>query len=285
MMIIADSGSTKCDWKILDGGREVGALNTMGFNPFFHDEKLISETLRKEQELTRVARHVHEVWFYSAGCSGPELNGIVERGLRTLFANASITVEHDVLGAALAACQGRPGIACILGTGSNSCYYDGCTTSEVLPSLGYILGDEGSGSYYGKRLLRDYLYLEPMPDGLRAGLMEKGHDKRAVLEALYKRPNANVYLASFMPLIAEYRHTGYVQEMIREGMVDFLQRHVCCFADFAEVPVSFVGSIAFVFQDILRDVAQNMGITVGNIEKSPINGLVKYHLSRIALKD
>jgi N-acetylglucosamine kinase-like BadF-type ATPase len=285
MMIIADSGSTKCDWKILDGGREVGSLSTMGFNPYFHDEQLIGDTIGLQALLRTYADRVREVWFYSAGCSGPELNSIVERGLRTLFAKAAIVVEHDVLGAALAACQGRPGIACILGTGSNSCHYDGRTTTEVLPSLGYILGDEGSGSYFGRQLLRDYLYMEPMPEGLRAELVQKGHDKRSVLEALYKRPHANVYLASFMPIIATYRNTGYVQDMIRGGMADFLKRHVCCYPDHREVPVCFVGSIAFLFQDILGEVAQPMGIQVGNIEKNPIDGLVRYHLSRAGRAD
>jgi len=279
MMIIADSGSTKCDWKILDGDREVGSLSTMGFNPYFHDETLISNTIRSQALLYKYADQVSEVWFYSAGCSGPELNRIVERGLRTLFVKATIVVEHDVLGAALAACQGRPGIACILGTGSNSCYYDGHTTTEVIPSLAYILGDEGSGSWYGKQLLRDYLYLEPIPEGLRQELMEQGHDKNSIREALYMKPHANVYLASFMRLLTKYRDTEYVDRMIHAGMREFLLRHVCCFPNYKEVPACFVGSIAYFFQDILRDEAQKMGITVGNIEKKPIDGLVQYHLS------
>lgn len=279
MILIADSGSTKCDWKILDGDREVGSLSTMGFNPYFHNETLINTTIKAQALLYKYADEVSEVWFYSAGCSSPELNKIVERGLRTLFAKAVIHVEHDVLGAALAACQGQPGIACILGTGSNSCYYDGLSTSEVIPSLAYILGDEGSGSWYGKQLLRDYLYLEPIPEGLRAELIEQGHDKSTIRESLYMKPHANVYLASFMKLISKYRDTDYVQNMIHAGMREFLTRHVCCFANHKEVPVCFVGSIAFFFQDILRDEAQKLGITVGNIIKKPIDGLVQYHLT------
>lgn len=278
MILIADSGSTKCDWKLMDGITEIGSVSTMGFNPYFHSEAIISATLKAQRLFTLNAEKITEVFIYSAGCSSPELNRIVEKGLRAVFSKAKIVVDHDVLGAALAACQGAPGIACILGTGSNSCFYDGKTTYEEIPSLAYILGDEGSGSWYGKQLLRDYLYKEPIPAELRAELEAQGHDKDSIMENIYMKEHANVYLASFMKTISKFKHTEYVQQMIHDGMRAFLLRHVCCFPNHREVPVNFVGSIAYYFQDILKAEAELLGITVGNVIKKPIDGLVEYHL-------
>lgn len=278
MILIADSGSTKCDWKLMDGDREVGAVSTMGFNPFFHGEAIISSTLKAQALLYKYSEQITEVYIYSAGCSSPELNKVVENGLRAVFRKAKIMVDHDVLGAALAACQGEPGIACILGTGSNSCYYDGLGVYEEIPSLAYILGDEGSGSWYGKQLLRDYLYKEPIPAELRQELIDQGHDKKSILENIYMQPHANVYLASFMKTITKYRDTEYVDTMIHDGMRAFLLRHVCCFKNHQEVKTNFVGSIAYYFQDILIEEAKKLNITVGNVIKKPIDGLVEYHL-------
>lgn len=280
MILIADSGSTKCDWVLLDGEREVGSVSTMGFNPYFHSESIISTTIKAQGMLYKYADQVTDVFFYSAGCSSPELNRIVEKGLRTLFVKANILVDHDVLGAALAACQGNPGIACILGTGSNSCYYDGNDVYEEIPSLAYILGDEGSGSWYGKQLLRDFLYKDPMPAELRQELIDLGHDKNSIRENIYMKPHANVYLASFMKLISKYKDTEYVQQMVHAGMREFMKRHVCCFKNYRDVPTNFVGSIAYYFQDILKEEAAKLDITVGSIIKKPIEGLVEYHLKR-----
>ncbi len=280
MILIADSGSTKCDWKLMDGADEVGAVSTMGFNPYFHSEAIISATLKAQRLFTDNADQIEEVFIYSAGCSSPELNKVLENGLRPVFPKAKIMVDHDVLGAALAACQGEPGIACILGTGSNSCYYNGETIYEEIPSLAYILGDEGSGSWYGKQVLRDYLYKEPIPVGLRRDLEAAGHDKNSIRENIYMKEHANVYLASFMKTISKYRDTDYVQNMIHDGMHEFLFRHVCCYKNHKQVPVNFVGSIAYYFKDILEEEAQKLGITIGNVIKKPIDGLVEYHLKR-----
>lgn len=278
MILIADSGSTKCDWKLMDGEKEVGAVSTMGFNPYFHSEAIISATLKAQRLFTQNADAITDVFMYSAGCSSPELNKVLEKGLRAVFPKANIMVDHDVLGAALAACQGEPGIACILGTGSNSCYYNGETIYEEIPSLAYILGDEGSGSWYGKQVLRDYLYKEPMPSELRRDLEEQGHDKDSIRENIYMKEHANVYLASFMKTISKYKETAYVKQMIHAGMSEFLLRHVCCFKNHKQVPVNFVGSIAYYFQDILKDEAGKLGVTIGNVIKKPIDGLVEYHL-------
>lgn len=262
----------------MDGEAEVGAVSTMGFNPFFHSESIISATLKAQRLLTDYADNITDVFIYSAGCSSPELNKVVETALRTVFTKANILVDHDVLGAALAACQGEEGVACILGTGSNSCYYNGESVYEEIPSLAYILGDEGSGSWYGKQVLRDYLYKLEMPEGLRQKLVDQGHTKDSILDNIYMQEHANVYIASFMKTISEFRDTDYVKNMVHEGMRAFLVRHVCCFEKHKEVPVNFVGSIAYYFQDILKEEAEKLGITIGSVIKKPIDGLVEYHL-------
>ncbi|MFC2176354.1 hypothetical protein ACFLR1_05235 [Bacteroidota bacterium] len=280
MILIADSGSTKCDWLLLDGKRQVGSISTMGFNPFFHSEAIISTTIKAQDMLYKYADKVTQVFFYGTACSSPERNRVVEKALKSNFKTASIYVNHDVRGAALAACQGEPGIACILGTGSNSCYYDGEDVYEEIPALSYILGDEGSGSWYGKQVLRDFLYKEPtMPEELRQELINQGHDKSSIFESVYKEAHANVFLASLMKTISKFRETEYVSNMIHAGMREFLVRHVCCFSNYKEVPTSFVGSIAFYFKDILKEEADKLGIKLGNVIKKPIDGLMEYHLS------
>ena len=277
MILVADSGSTKCDWVLLDGENRVAELSTMGFNPFYHDVDFIVDALRKEAVFVSNSQNVSAIHFYGAGCSSPERNETIEEALTAVFARAKIHVGHDVLGAAIAACQGKTGIACILGTGSNSCYFDGNKTSEVLPSLGYILGDEGSGAWFGKQLLTDYLYKESIPSALKNELLSKGFEKSSILENVYMKPHANVYLASFMKIIANHRETEYVQNLIGSGMKAFLERHVCCFDNYKEVPTSFVGSVAFHFQDILKIECDKLGIQFGNVVQKPIDGLVAFH--------
>jgi len=277
MVLIADSGSTKCDWVLLDGKSRMTELSTMGYNPFYHATGFIVDTMRREEVFASNSEKVTEVHFYGSGCSSPERNITIENALSSVFVNAKIHVGHDVLGAAIAACQGKPGIACILGTGSNSCYFDGKQTSEVLPSLGYILGDEGSGAWFGKQLLTDYLYNESMPAALKAELLLKGFEKGSILENVYMKPHANVYLASFMKIIANHRQTEYVRHLIGSGMKAFLERHVCCFDNYREVPTSFVGSVAFHFQDVLKIECEKLGIQFANVVQKPIDGLAAFH--------
>lgn len=277
MILVADSGSTKCDWVLLDGESPVAELSTMGFNPFYHDELFISDIINSEPVFVANAKNVSTIYFYGAGCSSPDRNKTIEEALISIFVNAQIKVGHDVLGAALAACQGKAGIACILGTGSNSCYYNGAQTSEVLPSLGYILGDEGSGAWFGKQLLTDYLYKEKVPPALKSELLLKGFEKDSILENIYMKPHANVYLASFTKILGNHLETEYVQSLIGSGMRNFLERHVCCFHNYQEVPTSFVGSVAFHFQEILKAECYKLAIQFGNVVQKPIDGLVAYH--------
>lgn len=278
MILIADSGSTKCDWMLLQGQTTVFDLNTMGFNPYFHDETLIVNMLRQEAQLMAHADKVRHLYFYGAGCSSPELNQVVRGALQILFPHADVHVGHDLEGAALATYQGVPQIACIMGTGSNSCFFDGKEVHEEVPALAYILGDEGSGSYYGKRLLADFLY-KRMPAHLHASFEEDyALSKDIVMENVYMRPHANVYLASFMKFCTRHLADPYIRDMVRAGMLEFLGTHVLCFQNCRQVPVNFVGSVAYYFEAALRECAAELQLKVGRVVKKPIHGLVEYHM-------
>lgn len=278
MILIADSGSTKCDWMLLDAGKTILECPTMGFNPYFHDAEIIETALHDRKDLMAYASRVSQVFFYGAGASSAELKTIVRTGLKAVFVNAKVHVGHDLDAAALATYDGVPHIACILGTGSNSCFFDGESIYEEVPALAYILGDEGGGSYYGKRLLADFFY-KRMPVHLAAQFGVKYNmNMKTMVDKVYTEPNANVYLASLSKFCSDHRKEAYIRDMIQEGMQKFLDIHVTCFANHKLVPVDFVGSIAYYFEDQLRATAERMGIKVGMIVKKPILGLVNYHL-------
>ena len=281
MIVVADSGSTKCDWIIVDPETgERTETNSKGINPFFHNEIDIANEVFKNATLRNAGPKVTHVFFYCAGGSSKELQSRVERGLHIIFKDSIIKVDHDLDGAAYATCDGKPGIACILGTGSNSCYFDGKKIHEEVPALAYILGDEGSGSFYGKKLLRDYFY-KLMPETILNSFEAEFHpDKDVVFERVYMKPHANVFLASFMRFCSEHRDNQYIKDMITEGMYEFLNYHVCCYKNYRDAPVHFVGSIAYYFEEILMAHCNNLHIKVGLITNKPVDNLVKYHLEK-----
>ncbi len=280
MILVADSGSTKCDWLIADGNDRI-PTKTMGFNPFFHAQSLIEAEIARNDVLMQHKDNIDAVYYYGAGCSSPERNTILERALATHFRNATDwVVAQDLNGAAHSTCApGEKGISCILGTGSNSCYYDGEKVIEELHALGYILGDEGSGSYYGKQMLSAFLY-KRMPAELAEDFEHTyGATRENIFYHIYNQPNVNVYLASFMKFVSRHKEHPYFQKMVYEGMAHFADVHITCFENYKEVPVHFVGSVAYHFQDILSRVAQNMGFTVGKVIQKPIMPLAEHHLS------
>jgi len=278
MILIADSGSTKCDWQAVEGSEKTLYTTTKGINPFFHDEKTIESFVRVNDDLIKVSDQVSHVYIYCAGGSNTELNKIVEAGLKRVFSNAKVEVEHDLLGAAYSTYSGTPAITCILGTGSNSIAFDGENIKEMVPALAYILGDEGSGSFFGKRLLSDYLY-HSLPHEMDEVLRnEMKITKDDILENVYMKPYANVYLASFMKFIHRFKGSEYMHKILVEGMEKFLKIHVMCYENHKEIPVNVIGSVGFYFQDELRLAAKNLGFEITNICKKPIDGLVKYHI-------
>lgn len=278
MIIVADSGSTKCDWVLVSSNGDEISTKTMGFNPFFHSSEFIVEELSKNPVLTQYKDDLTAAFFYGAGCSSDERKLLIENALRRVFPNLTeCKVEHDLTGAAIATAGDQAGIACILGTGSNSCFWDGEHAMEIRPALGYVLGDEGSGSYFGKKMLVDWLY-DRMPEGLYSKFTEEYNlSKEKIFKSVYNEPHANVYLASFMKFASEHKEHKYIKQLIYKGLASFISTHVWCFTNFREVPVHFVGSIAYYFKEQLELVAFNHNFTVGKVVKRPVLSLARYH--------
>jgi len=279
MILIADSGSTKCDWALIDDkGARLGNFQTMGLNPYFHTPDVIEEALKANSDLYKIAADVKSIYFYGAGSSTDEMCAIMRTGLERVFINADILVDHDLLGSAMSTYDGEPCIACILGTGSNSCYFDGKDIYEEVPSLAYILGDEASGSYFGKILLQEYFYKKLPADLAKAFEDSHAPSKDEIISRVYREPNANVYLANFMKFIGEHRDHPHVKNWVTKGMIHFIEIHVKCFANWNQVPVHFVGSIGHYFHDCLEKAAAHTGIRLGRTIRKPIDGLVDYHV-------
>ena len=278
MMLIAESGSTKTDWVLVKNGVSYKRYKTMGYNPFFHNETIIYNSLKQDREIQSIFKDIDKVYFYGAGCSSPELNSIVEKALSRVFTKASVNVDHDLLACALATYEGEPSISCILGTGSNSCMFDGQKLTEEVPALGYILGDEGSGSYYGKILLTDYLY-HKLPVDIRNNFDKTFKLTKAdIFDNVYMKPHANVFLASFMRFISSMNDHPYVDKMIKNGMMHFIENHVHCFDNYQNMKAHFIGSMSYIFKNQLEYASEKMNINLGSIIRKPIDNLVDYHI-------
>ena len=283
MILIAESGSTKTDWVLVNDQNDITMFKSMGFNPFFHSSEFIAEKIKENVEFYNASKNVERLYFYGAGCSSNEMNQIVKSGLSLVFPNSLITVDHDLLACALSTYKGEPAISCILGTGSNSCYYDGQTLREEVPAIAYILGDEGSGSYYGKKLLRDYLYNQ-LPSSIKEDFEDQfGSSKSDIFENVYLKPHANVYLASFMKFLNRHYHHNYVIDMIQNGMNEFIKIHVCCYPEHKTVKTHFIGSISKIFEKELKSAAENNGVILGDIIQKPVDNLVNYHLKHVKI--
>jgi len=280
MILIADSGSTKTDWRLLKQGKIIASFQTIGLNPFFKTSKEITQVLQAiVQKHIPSLDEVQTIYFYGAGCSSIPKNQLVLKAFRQVFApTTTIHIQHDLLGAAIALCGNQKGIVSILGTGSNSCVFDGKKITQEQVSLGYILGDEGSGATIGKQLITDYLY-GVLPDYLSQSFKEKYNlSKEYILDRVYKEPLPNRFLASFMPWISEHIATeAYLQYLVKSAFTDFIQKHILAYQESKELPLNSVGSVGFYFQQQLKEVAKEQGIAIGNIIKSPIDGMVKFY--------
>jgi glucosamine kinase len=277
MILIADGGSTKTDWRLIKEGREYKQIQTSGFNPYLVGSDEIEEILWKELQPYIDNNAVSEVYYYGAGCSTPVKTMLVENAFEKIFINARIYISHDLLAAAHALCGDEEGIAAILGTGSNSCYYDGKDIIDGIFSLGYFFGDEGSGAYLGKQLLTAFLHKE-LPEEIEQKFSEKyPMSRESMLDAVYTKPAPSRFLASFSNFINDNRSHPYIYNLIAEAFRAFYKYQVCCYAKHKDVPVHFVGSVAYHYRDILSNVGLEFGITTGKFIKAPIDGLVEYH--------
>ncbi len=276
MKVIVDSGSTKADWKFLSGEEET-SLHTMGFNPVFHSSDQIEEEVNKAFKGIIDLEQEAEIYFYGSGCWDKKRKVIIENGLKRVFTNAKIDVHHDLLGAARATCGNEPGISCIIGTGSNTCLYDGKDVIDNVTNLGYLCGDEGSGTHLGKKLIRHYFYRE-LPKALEEELeVFVGGGKQKILDTVYDGTPPNVYLASFTRFMSEHVDHPFIQRILYRSFAEFIDRHVRKYHGHLRLPVHFIGSIAYVFQDMLKIVLTERTMQPGIFIKQPIDNLVAYH--------
>jgi N-acetylglucosamine kinase-like BadF-type ATPase len=289
MILIADSGSTKTDWCISDDSGNHEIISTIGLNPFFQDTEECLGVI--QNELLPAIRKVdptsiEDVHFYGAGCSSEDKCAVLERAFQKVFTNALIRVDHDLLGAARALCGHAPGVAAILGTGSNSCYYDGKDIKKNITALGYILGDEGSGSYIGKRLIKDYLDHE-VPASIRKKFdAEFGYTKDQLLDEVYMGDLPNRFLASFAKWIMEMTgEESYAKEIVRDSLMDFLNKHICKYDQHKDVPLNVLGTIGYLNRETLKDLCKSKGIQLGKVIKSPIMDLIQYHMPMVDRAD
>ena len=278
MIAIVDSGSTKSDWIVLEKeGEEVFRTNTIGFNPYFIDTKDIIKELNNNESLMEISGNLTHIFFYGAGCSATHLNKVVEDALKDVFPNANAMVDHDLLAAAYAAYNGRPAVVCILGTGSNSCYFDGNSLREETPSLAFILGDEGSGNNLGKRLLQAY-FLKKMPKHLSRAFDERyGLTLRDLSDNVYKNKFANKYLASFSRFVADHKYEPFIQKLVYESLREFFLNQVLPYPEARNSEINFIGSVAYYYEETLKTVAAEFHLSIGVVVRKPIDSLVQYH--------
>lgn len=275
MILIADSGSTKTDWCLVENGENILRFQTRGTNPFFQTEEEILEEI--ETGLLPGLKGVEpsSVHFYGAGCAFPEKNEIIRRAV-SRHLPVPVEVGSDLLAAARALCGDRPGIACILGTGSNSCQYDGKEIVKNVSPLGFILGDEGSGAVLGKLLIGDVLKDQLPPALKELFLSQYGLTPALIMDRVYRQPFPNRFLAGFSPFILEHLDEPAVWELVTRSFLAFFTRNVKQY-DYFDLPVHLAGSVAWYYQTVLKEIAFDLGIRLGTIIQSPMEGLIRYH--------
>ncbi len=278
MIAIIDGGSTKCDWVILeDSGSLHLKTTTLGFNPNIINPDFIAAEINRNADLAALVPVINQVFFYGSGCGVAANADKVKKEFLQIFNGADIEVKDDMIAAAYAAYTGRPGLVCILGTGSNSCFFDGENIRVDLPSLGFLIGDEGSGSALGKHLLRRF-FMKKLPADLEQAFRKKYElTIEQTLQSMYHNPRANAYLGSFNEFIAEHKNHSYFQNMVFDEMKNFMDFHILPYPEAREVEINFIGYIAFIYEDILRAAAAELNLTVGRIVQKPIESLVDYH--------
>ena len=280
MRLLVDSGSTKADWIAIDDkGNVLFTTQTLGLNPEVLDEETILERINDRFDLLQNKDNATHLFFYGAGCGTDKMKTNLTVVFKKYFKNATIVVEEDTYAAVYATTpKGQKAIVCILGTGSNCSYYDGQLLHQKVQSLGYIVMDDCSGNVFGKELIRKY-YFNKMPKDL-ATIFEKEYNLEPdfVKTKLYKEANPNAYMATFAKFLIQHKDTQFSQEIIFAGMKSFIENYIQQYDNYKDVPVNFVGSIAFYLKDELQTIFDSYGIKLGNVLRRPIDGLIAYHI-------
>ena len=278
MILIADSGSTKTDWCVVENGQPIQQISTKGINPFFQSEEEISNEIATSLLPQLKTNALDAVYFYGAGCGFPDKIAMVHRAItKHLQIKREVEVNTDMLAVAHGLCQHEAGIACIMGTGSNSCYYDGKQIVSNVSPLGFILGDEGSGAVLGKLLVGDILKNQMTPELKEKFLKQFGLTPADIIDRVYRKPFPNRFLASLSPFLAQNIDEPCIHALVLGSFKSFLKRNVMQYENFRNSKVHFIGSVAFYYKTILAEAAQEMNIQLGTIIKSPLEGLIKYH--------
>ncbi|MEO5997757.1 MAG: N-acetylglucosamine kinase [Chitinophagaceae bacterium] len=280
MILIADSGSTKAEWGILSGN-DTEIIKTQGISPYFLSTAQIKVLLQQEllPGITE-PENISKIYYYGTGCTAPGTIGIVFNALSVLFPAATIHITYDLVASAHALCGQSKGIACILGTGSNSCYYNGDIVEKNKPGLGYILGDEGGGAWLGKLLIAEYLYGNLEKEIEQEFQVRFGTNKDSMLERVYSSSLPNRFLASFSLFFAEHRGHPHLEKLLKAGLDAFFTKHIMSYAESKTVPVHFTGSISWAYRDILMELCESYGFQVGKIAKEPMKDLLDYYRKR-----
>lgn len=274
--LIADSGSTKCEWCLLANGKKKKII-TQGISPYFLTAEQIIELLQKELLKKIKDITVDEIYYYGTGLGNPANVTLIKKVLKKLFPTAKVEANIDLLAAARAVCGNEKGVACILGTGSNSCFYNGKKIVKNSPGLGYVLGDEGSGAYLGKKVVQHFLYNTFDEDLMLRFTNQFNTGANEILEHVYKMPQPNRYLASFAIFLADNRGHYMIENIIEDGLNDFFFTHLYKYRESWLYPISFVGSVAYGFKDVLKDLCATYELELGKVLKQPMDGLIEYH--------
>jgi len=277
MKLIADSGTTKTEWCIMTGEEKIATVITSGINPFYQDAENISSIL--QTEFTGVKRF-STIYFYGAGCINQEKQDFVKQALLNVFEAERIFIGSDLLAAAHALCQDKPGVACILGTGSNSCYYNGSEIVANVSPLGFILGDEGSGAVLGKKLIGDILKNQLSQLLIVDFFNTYSTSASDILENIYRKPFPSRYLAGYAKFLSKHIENTEIEYLVISAFREFVERNLLQYPRIHNVPIHFTGSIAFHFESQLRRVIEEQNLIFGNLERSPMNELIRYHLSK-----
>jgi glucosamine kinase len=279
MKLIAESGSTKTDWRLITPDGQVSQYKTVGFNPYYQTAENITEELQKSLLPNLSETSITEVFYYGTGITNDEKAGVIIKAIRSVFPNVQTIEAHsDMLAAARALCGREAGIACILGTGSNSCFYDGLNIAFQVPPLGFWLGDEGSGGNLGKQLILSYLHKE-LPEELRQKFNKRfgEKDRLEIIENAYQKPFPNRYFAGFSKFIFDNRQHPFMYQLVSNAFGLFFEKYILKYPNYQQYKIHFTGSVAFYYSDILRRVASEKGCTAGIIMESPIAGLTLFH--------
>jgi N-acetylglucosamine kinase-like BadF-type ATPase len=273
MLLVADGGSSKTDWVLQKTDKSTQKITSGGFNPIFNSEKDIARFLNQIKDFDEIESKITEIYFFGAGCTTPDKREIVSNALSQKFVNAFISVDSDSLGSAIATCKDKPGISCILGTESNVSFYDGNQNFPSKLGLGYILGEEGSGTYFGKILITDFLY-QKMPNEIADSFYDAFKiNKEVVIKNLYQKSYPNYYLASFAPFMSTHASHPYVKDLVFKGLQAFINTHVLIYPDFRSYYCHFVGSIAYHFKDTLKEICTQNEVNCGLILEKHIDEL------------